>query len=312
MKTISYKREDLLNSNILCPQSNFTRIFTEDLQNMNIIDSIIDESVYRDEWFDDFFAYASNVKQFMEHSSSLMKYFKNSPGIQKTLGNHHGDLYFEFLNFNRANFYFSLKKFTKEKVDENTLIATASDIFSKSKYSNGITITFPNERNFCLIFIDSSCSIDRQKNSLKHEFIHYLEWLEGKHKTTTSFDDNYYKEELRLLHKYLNVYKENLDYATSSNEYMTLLNDFLESLKHVKSKWYKDLANYDFSKKIVELLFRKSEESNEDYLKRVSKLVVFRMLKDKSSFLMVLFFNMINEKTTNIKNHIFGYFNGRQ
>lgn len=311
MKTVKINKVDQLYDWIICPPQKFTRILKEDLQNSKIIDSIIiNEVVYRDEWFDNFFDYASKSRRLTEHSSSLIEYFDGAPAIQKTLRKHHGDLYLEFLNFKKADFYISLKWFTKDKVDENALIDKANDLYAKSKFSDGITVSFPDERRFALIYIDSSKPIVEQKSALKHEFIHYLEWLEGKHKQTYSVDLDYYEDELKLLHKHFGIYADHLSYATSSDEYITLLNSFMELLDSVRIKLYKDFSGRDFAVKIVELLFKKNDETNEEYLLRIKKLVFFNMLKDKPAFLLVVFFNMINEKVTNIKNHIFGYFNG--
>lgn len=305
MKTV--KADELISES-----SGFRRILLEDIDEIEAESSIVVESVYRNEWFQDFFDDILGERRRMYHKSDLMKLFSGCPKVKKILEKHWKNLYVERLDFSDTEFLESLEYFSGGKISQAKLIEKAITLSAKARFSNGITVTFGDYPNFIIIYLNSRANEPLQRYALKHEFIHYLENISGKNKNVKLANMDFYAEELKTLRNHgIDAYADNIEYVTRSDEYFTLMNDLLSTLKKVKDKWYRDLDGNSFTKKMVDLLFKKDGETNDNYLSRVSKLVCFSMLKSRPEFLMLLFYNMIGEKQQNIKNHIYGDFNGK-
>ena len=297
---------------LISESSGFRRILLEDIDEIEAESSIVVESVYRDKWFQEFFDDVFGERRRMYHKSDLMKLFSRCPRIEKILEKHWKNLYVERLDFSDVEFLESLEYFSGGKIPHDKLKEKAITLSAKARFSNGITVTFGDYPNFVIIYLNSRANEPLQRYALKHEFIHYLENISGKNKKVDFANMDFYAEELKTLRNHgIDAYSDNVEYVTRSDEYFTLMNDLLSTLKKVKDKWYRDLDGNSFTKKIVDLLFKKVGETNDNYLSRVSKLVCFSMLRSKPEFLMLLLYNMIGEKLQNIKNHIYGEFNGK-
>ena len=83
----------------------------------------------------------------------------------------------------------------------------------------------------------------------------------------------------------------------------------LSDLEKAKKKWYKKLSSDDFKKTISNLLFKREDEDNEDYLIRIKRLVIFDILKNRPAFLYFIFLNTVGHKITKSMRK---YFNERQ
>ena len=319
MKTIKHRRSlndffiaDSMNANDL-----YSALYLEDLDKIRVHDDIIDESVLRDDVLQELFDYSTSnrrtlmtVKEVMNHLPIGSKQYKT---LKKSSSNEHR-LYVDICDFSGTDFFEELKYFSKNELPNNVLIAKSVELTNKlNRYTEGGFITFDNHREFGILFLNAKTGVNMF--TFKHEIIHYFNWVKGAFKTSTSAEESFYENEVKAIHNSINpnFYVDNLTYVTSSNEYESLLNNFLDLLKDIKRKYFNEMTRYDFAKMIVNVIeYRRSklsgDEGWDEYFNRLKSQQFFKDLKKQSSFSMIVFFNLINYKVTNIKNHIFGVF----
>ena len=293
----------------------------EDLDHIQFAGSILKESVIRDETVEALFNYISTkndkrtlmtLKEVMEYVPVGAKQFKTLQKANKSKFK----LYVDICNFSSTDFFLELKYFSQDAIPNDKLIEKSIELTSKlNKYTEGGFVTFNGNDEFGILFLNSRNGVNI--TTFKHEFLHYLNWIKGAFKSFTTADESFYKEEIAAIRKHMNpqFYQDHFDYMTASNEYESLLSNFLDLLKEVKNDYFKDMDGSEFARMICDIIeFRHSRhnlgetDTFDTYFKRLSEQVFFNNVKKNLSFVMVVFFELIDNKTTNIKNHIFGYF----
>jgi hypothetical protein len=162
-------------------------------------------------------------------------------------------------------------------------------------------------KEFGIIWLNNKSSI----TDFQHEFIHYLEWINGIYFTKhhAELDTNYFPEQY-MFTEIFRLTDEQCDYIFESNEYQTLVNDFLNTLLKLKQMYFTEISNHEFAQDIVYSLFKNRSEDICDYLQRVKQCEYFNELYklNKICFAMIVGYNCLNYKIQNLKNHIFGFF----
>ena len=151
---------------------------------------------------------------------------------------------------------------------------------------------------------------------LLSSFAFSFNWAKGNISKDFIGDSLYYEGDIKLIQKYINsnFTIKNFEYISNDKEFETLLNDFLDLLVNIKDKYFKNLSEYDCARKFVDELIYKNNMlslkiiSKEDYLKGLKNLNYFDDLKNKTSFLMIVFYVLIQYRLETIKHHIFGKF----
>ena len=84
-------------------------------------------------------------------------------------------------------------------------------------------------------------------------------------------------------------------------------------MEDLKDKYFKKLSDYRFARYIVFNILRDKNESVKQYLNKVQSFKYFKelLLCSTFGFEMVVGYNCLNYKITNIKNHIFGRFKNK-
>ena len=299
--------------------NNFDEILPEDLDEMKAESCISDEPNYKDEWFQKFLddvAKEGRKNYYEDDFLELLNFelLKGYQDVEKILDKFwkRKSLYVEMLDFSEDAFLESLKYFTYWKIPQDKLKEKAAALAAKARSLNGITVSFGDYPGFVIIYLNSRGSNEQQRHALKLEFLHFLEADEEKNRQAKLASTNFYAEEMNLLKKHgVSICADDIDLLTRSSAYHTLVNSLLYSLKDIRKRWYRKLDKISFIEKIDELFFKREDESNDNYLSRVNRLVCFERLKHNKGFLMLLIYNMIEKKLQNIKNHIFGEFNGK-
>lgn len=291
-------------------------LISKDLNDIIIESSIIYETVYDDILFKDLYNDMNKIYEKSPHE--LAQYFPIKSEFYKKLNkinDSYKHLYFYKCDFESSNFYKILKELSDGQIDDDILIEKANDIQNKvSKNTEGAFIWFKENDYFGIMFLNTLKNLGIK--TLKHEFLHYFNWAKGNVSNDLIGNSNTYYRDIVLIQKYLNSNfgDKNFNYITNNKEFETLLNDFLNILINIKEKYFKELPNYDVARKFCNDLILKNSSlssniiSKKDYLKNISKLDYFNDLKNKTSFLMIIFYILIQYRLEIIKHHIFGKF----
>jgi len=312
-----YQNRPNLNQIMIEGCNNFKpALILKDLNNIIIEDSIIFETVYDNSLFQNLYDNLDNIYEKSPHE--LAQYFPIKSDIYKKLNkvnDTYKHLYFYKCNFLSTNFYQILKELSNGKINEKILQKTVTEIENKvSKNTEGVFIWFKGNEYFGIMLLNTLKTLGIK--TLKHEFIHYFEWAKGNISPDYVGDENVYEKEISLIQKYLNsnFTIKNFEYITNEKEFETLLNDFLDLLVKIKSKYFNNLTNYETAKKFCSELILKNSiisseiQSKEEYLINLTNLIYFNDLKNKTSFLMIIFYILIQYRIETIKHHIFGKF----
>ena len=290
--------------------------------------SLICEDVFKLNIFEKFYDKIKNTNQIIEcfDTEDLKDYFPIKSKIFKALcKNKNLNFYklyvikIDYENFKFENF---LKNIIKSNKIQNTYQKNhLLDIFKMMKNDKALFTYNKQNKEFGIIWInENNFSLD----DIKHEFIHYYEWIKNNYLKYNKKEESLKFENSDYFLKIFNVNEDIFDYIFDRNEYQTLLNEFLDILNKIKNKFFSNLSEYEFAKMIDYDLFKhdlkfkntiiniqSNDNSNIEYLNKLKNLQYFKDLFENESFgpLMIVGYNCLNYKIINIKNHVYGYFN---
>ena len=293
------------------------KILSEDFDNIKKY-NVIYETVFRNIIFEQFYNLLKKNSltntNISFKTSELENYFPKSWIITRYLKQSNPNTHFLYISIlndfknkeellNHLNFW----KFEEFKIDDETFLK----IYNEIQNSRAEFFEF-NTNKYSLMILKKDFTID----DIRHEFGHYINWLKDKEERFESNVASFLnigEENFKGLEYFLKIFKcslDSLNYMMREGEYETLLNDFLNSLKDIKSKYYSNLSNYEFAKFISENLLLTSDKYTSviNYLEEIQKLPFFNDIKNKIEFKFILYHNILGVKITNIKNHIFGFF----
>lgn len=275
--------------------------------------SLINESVFKNNIFENLLNYVNkNEKDVICFNTEKLKdYFPIKSKVFRILSK----------NKNRNNYKLYIVKYNfNSKEDVKHILEVVCDfqpsnvdvnlIYNDIKNSSAMFTPLKKSKEFGILWIYKNIS---SLNDFKHEFIHYLEWIDGIYGKNINFElneDNEYFKDQDLFMKIFHLDDSDLDYIFDRYEYETLLNDFLNILVEIKKMYFQNLTEYDFAKRICYDL--KKVESNKEYLNRIKNIDYFQKYFNSDniyySLMMIIGYFCMNYKIMNIKNHIFGNF----
>lgn len=276
--------------------------------------NIINESVFKTEIFKNLFNDLKNENKLIKcfHTEMLKDYFPIKSKIFKILSKNKNRnnyklyiIYGDFSNFeNVKNVLNEICNFKVENKDINL-------IYGDIKNSSGLFTPLNKSIEFGILWLYKNKSTI---NDFKHEFIHYLEWIDGIYGKNIKIDLNEDEEYFENQNKFLKLFhldEEDLEYIFDKYEYQTLLNNFLDLLEEIKQKHFLNLTGYEFAKRICFNL--KKIGSNDEYLDKIKNLSYLNEYLNSNEvnypLAMVIGYICMDYKVMNIKNHIFGKFN---
>ena len=305
----------------MLPSDFYSALYKEDLNHIHIHNDIINEDVLKDETINELFNNVIKNKRTLMNIEEILDYIPLNTNWYRLLRKSKYDrhrLYVDICDFSATNFFNELKYFSKDKISNDELIFKAIELASKlTEHTDGAFITFDNHTEFGIMFINETKGLNLF--TFKHELLHYLNWIKGSYKNPVTADESFYEKEINIICSIINknFSSDYLEYLTSSHEYDSLLNNFLDLLKNIKSKYFNDMKPHDFAKMIVGIIKKNygsmncseiTRETDEDYCRKLMSYDFFKEIKNQASFDMIVFFMMIKHKVTNITNHIYGSF----
>lgn len=273
--------------------------------------NLINESVFKTDLFQKLFNYIINNKNrnLRFNSESLKQYFPIKSKVFKLLSKNYSTHYHK-LHIVKANFSnFNDVKDILEEISNCTFKNEEIKIFMK-KMENAFGLFTPliNNKEFSILWLDKNKS---NILDFKHEFIHYLEWMNGLYRKNININidlnNNEYFQNQKMFEELFNFNKNDLEYIFNKKEYQTLLNNFLDILEQIKKEYFPNLSGYDFAKKITQDIKRVSDTTF--YLNKIKNISYFKKYFNNYSLAMIIGYHCLDYQTTNIKNHIFGRFN---
>ena len=297
------------NSNqILNRKPTFDEVFSS-IKNNLYVNNIITESVFKSDLFKSLFNDIKTKSQLFFTTEDLKQYFPINSKIFKILSKNK--------NQNKYKLYVFHNDFSNKEIVKTCLLNICADntfddndinsIFYNLKHTLGMFTVIPNNNEFAMLWVNTNQSLE----DFSHEFIHYLEWFGGIYgrniKIDLSEENNLFEneDEFKLL---FDLRDDDIEYIFNKAEYQTLLNDFLNKLTNLKQKYYSNLTGHQFSRKICFLLLRDKNETVKQYLDKINSFEYFNELNSNYDFAMIVGYNCLNYKITNIRNHIFGQF----
>ena len=207
-------------------------LILKDLNNIIVENSIIYETVYDDDLFQNLYNDIDKIYELSPHQ--LAEYFPIKSNFYKKLkiiNNSFKHLYFYKCNFKTSNFYQILKTLSAEKINDKMLNEKAEEIKNKvSENAEGAFVWFKENNYFGILFINTLKNLGIK--TPKHEFIHYFEWAKGNISDDYVGDEEFYKEDIKLIQKYINsnFNEDKFKYSTTDKEFETFLIEFLDFL----------------------------------------------------------------------------------
>ena len=270
---------------------------------------IITESVFKSELFKSLFNDIKTKSQLFFTTEDLKQYFPINSKIFKILSKNK--------NQNKYKLYVFHNDFSNKEIVKTCLLNICADntfddndinsVFYGLNNAFGMFTVIPNNNEFAMLWVKTDQSLE----DFSHEFIHYLEWIGGIYgrniKIDLSEENSLFEneDEFKLL---FDLRDDDIEYIFNKAEYQTLLNDFLNILTNLKQKYYSNLTGHQFSRQICFLLLRDKHETVKQYLDKINSFEYFNELNSNYDLAMIVGYNCLNYKITNIKNHIFGRF----
>lgn len=279
--------------------------------------NIINESVFENKIFKDLFNYLKNMNKLIEcfNTEMLKDYFSIKSKVFKILSkNKNRNNYKLYIVYNDFSNFENVKNILNEicnfKVEDNEVNLIYDDI----KNSSGLFTPLTKSKEFGILWLYKDKS---SINDFKHKFIHYLEWVDGIYgkniKIDLNKDDEYFEGQNKFL-KLFHLEKKELNYIFDRYEYQTLLNNFLDLLEEIKKKYFLNLTEYEFAKRICFDL--KKIERNDEYLDKIKDIFYLKEYLTSHEvnyeLAMIIGYFCMDYKEMNIKNHIFGRFQKRK
>lgn len=274
-----------------------------------LYNNIITESVFKSELFKSLFNDIKTKSQLFFTTEDLKQYFPINSKVFKILSKNK--------NQNQYKLYVFHNDFSNKETVKTCLLNICADntfddndinsVFYGLKHAFGMFTVIPNNNEFAMLWVKPNQSLE----DFSHEFIHYLEWIGGIYgrniKIDLSEENNLFEneDEFKLL---FDLSDEDIEYIFNKAEYQTLLNDFLNKLANLKQKYYSNLTGHQFSRTICFFLLRDRSETVKQYLEKINLFEYFNELNSNYDLAMIVGYNCLNYKITNIKNHIFGRF----
>jgi len=279
--------------------------------------NIINESVFKIDIFKQLFDYINNISNIIKcfNTEQLKEYFPINSKVFKILSK----------NKNRNNYKLYIVNDKFDTIDDvkNVLTTICSfkpsdediqSIYEDITNSTGMFTPLINNKEFSILWLYKDVSTLKD---FKHEFIHFLEWINGIYGKNIKIDiaeniDLF--EDQTLFEQIFNLNEEDIQYIFDKNEYQTLLNDFIQQLQSIKYIYFHNNSDFEFARKIIYNLFKNNRETNKQYLERIQQYKYFLKLNPKKSysFAMIIGYNYLNYKIMNIKNHIYGMFKNKK
>ena len=192
--------------------------------------SLICEDVFKLNIFEKFYDKIKNTNQIIEcfNTEDLKDYFPIKSKIFKALcKNKNLNFYklyvikIDYENFKFDNF---LKNIIKNNKIQNTYQKNhLLDIFKMMKNDKALFTYNKQNKEFGIIWInENNFSLD----DIKHEFIHYYEWIKNNYLKYNKKEESLKFENSDYFLKIFNVNEDIFDYIFDRNEYQTLLNEF--------------------------------------------------------------------------------------
>ena len=299
------------NNQILYRKPTFNEVYQSIISDLD--KNIITESVYKPEIFQELFDKLINTgKQIQTFTTETLKeYFPLKSKVFKILSKNR--------NQNNYKLYVICDSYNSKEQVKNVLLNVCADdkfddedvklIYYKLKHAFAMFTILNNSKEFGILWLKPSNNI----NEFIHEFVHYLEFINGFYGHDISLnEDSMLFEEENKFKTIFNLTDEDLQYIFNKAEYQTLLTDFLNKLEKIKQKYFNDLTDFQFARKIVFHLLRDKKETVTDYLNKVKLFEYFDELNTEYDFAMIVGYNCLNFKIMNIKNHIFGKFGNKR
>jgi len=269
---------------------------------------IINEDVYRLVSYDKFYDFLinSNEKRFCLKYKQVMDLFplnsieyKKMKKFKKRSFNIILDI--AVCDFNDGNdIYNAIKYFVENPSDE-----LVQELYSTTCENGDPCTCNIDETKILMIF-----PLNFSKNILRHEFIHYLQFI--KNANNSYIETDLFKSEVQdILESDFNIDDEVIEYLNDLNEYEPLLNDFFDKLRDFKNVYYNNMTDLEFARFIYKILFRHVGEYEITYLNRVLSYEYFSELYDLNNsygLQLIIYFNLLKYRVIQIKNLLFGYF----
>ena len=296
---------------IMYRKPTFNEVYQSIMAKMS--NNIISESVYRSETFQELYEdiLTKNTQIQLFTTEDLKQYFPIKSKVFKILSKNK--------NQNNLKLYVICDTYSSKENVKNILTNICSDdkfddedvelIYYKFKHAFAMFSMLNNSKEFAMLWIKPNNNI----NEFIHEFIHYLEFINGFYGHDISLEeDSMLFEEENKFKTIFNLTDEDLQYIFNKAEYQTLLTDFLNKLEKIKQKYFNDLTDFQFARKNVFHLLRDKKETVNDYLNKVKLFEYFDELNIEYDFAMIVGYNCLNFKIMNIKTHIFGKFGNKR
>jgi len=311
MKNRKYFNIFKIKNQIMYEKPTFDEIYQMIIHREN--KNIINESVFKLSLFEQLFNYIKNLGKITCFTTDrLLDFFPINSKVFKIL-NHNK-------NLNNYKLYIFKDNFSTKDDIKNILEQTCGDefnitedvlnlIYEDLNSSYAMFTGLEDRKDFGIIWLyKDNFNID----DIQHEFIHYLEWMDKEYGRKINIDGLYFDEQETFQLMFL-ITNNDFEYIFDKSEYQTLLNNFLNQLENLKDKYFKELSDYRFARYIVFNILRDKNESVKQYLNKVQSFKYFKelLLCSTFGFEMVVGYNCLNYKITNIKNHIFGRFKNK-
>lgn len=274
----------------------------------NLYQKLISEDVFKD---DDFFNLFNFLKTLDADNvtlspKKLAEFFPVSSKVRKTLlkKTFKSNLYVAIVDpesFEDISKHIKSYLKTASKAEMNRMTLSILNAFEDEA-----SAAFFTNNDKGMMFLRKG---DFNLGDLKHEFMHFCRWATYD-ETEEVLDVNSLPEKRsKALDKFIvmfDVDEYTVDYFCQQNEFETILNNGIDSVKQMKAELFADMDEKAFRDYVMKTLFFDEKRSDPGkYLDALEDSKIFDFIMSHNSLKFIVFNVVVGNKVQSIKTHLF-------